>query len=104
MTRARLPFRFACVDVEVGTERYLDLLHVIEHARPIKRETFLRNTDPRTRALLEFHLGYDVTLPITRDWGVSYASSRLRDGRPAYFLNHSGIEYVFHEEEPCPAS
>jgi hypothetical protein len=96
--RERLPFRFACVDVEVGTERYLDLLHVVENAREIERATFLRNTDPRTRALLEFHLGYDVTFPITRDWHVRFYASRLRDGRPAYFMTHSAIEYVFHEE------
>ena len=43
---------------------------------------------------IQFDLGYDRDLPITKDFLVGFFRSEYR-GVPAYYLAWSGIEYVF---------
>ena len=95
----RLPYKFACVDVDPRSQQMLDLEHVIEHARTCTRSTFTRGVDVEDRERVEAWLGYDSSFPITKDWHVRYAVSRLCDGRRALVLVHSAIEYVFHGED-----
>jgi len=79
------------------------LCDMIERGRHISRRTFLKHVDRNDRIELERAFGYaphcsDSALTIARDWAVSYERSTLH-GQTVYFLNHSGIEYVFAEQK-----
>jgi len=43
---------------------------------------------------IQFDLGYDRDMPISKDWHVGFYKSEYR-GVPAYYLAWSGIEHVF---------
>lgn len=88
----RLPYLSSCVnwnpdDIEALTQ-------LVDNARQISRESFTYRVSTEDRLDLESRLGYTRSFPIAHDWAVTYWSGRLH-GRPAYFLTHSAIEYVF---------
>lgn len=89
--RGQAVYRYNCVyapDIQ-------ELNHIIDNARPIKRQAFIRRVDQADRRHVEEMLGYNRSFPIIRDWHVSYFKSRTLRGAPVYVLCHSGIEYVF---------
>ena len=79
------------------------LSEMIENARDVTRQTFLRHVDRDDRQNIEAQLGYaphcrDSILTMRRDYHVSYHRSTLH-GRRVYFFKHSAIEYVFKGNE-----
>jgi hypothetical protein len=72
------------------------LCDMIENGKRITRQTFCRNVDKSDREQVEHDFGYPMgKLTIARDFAVSYEKGKLH-GRPAYWINHSAIEYVFY--------
>jgi hypothetical protein len=70
------------------------LCDMIASANTITRRTFLKHVSKADMKQLEDVFGYDRTLPMARDWHVSYHRSKLH-GKRCYFFKHSAIEYVF---------
>jgi DNA repair protein RadC len=58
------------------------------------RTAFARALGPAEWKAIQRQLGYDRDFPISRDWHVGYDKGTYR-GVPAYWLTHSGIEYIF---------
>lgn len=85
----RLPFKGTCVKLSVGFLNAID-----GSARKITRQTFLRNVDQREMSSLEDSLGYGDHLRMSKDWNVSYWSSKY-NGQPVYFFDWSRIHHVF---------
>jgi hypothetical protein len=97
---SRATYAYACVDVPYAGPRYEELMHVLDHERPITRATFVRNVDAEQRRRLEASLGYaahpgEAGLRMRRDRHVSYGRSVTPDGRRVYFARWSAIEYLF---------
>lgn len=93
-TRSSKPtvFLFTCTET---TGEVVD--YIRKHGREITLRTFRKYVDTLG---FEKAMGYDRTgqgLTLARDWHVAYYKSRLPDGRRCYFLNHSGIEWVWSE-------
>lgn len=74
------------------------LCDMIDQAREVTRETFLRNVDSDDLIVLEKGLGYERNamkgLTMASDCYVEYYRSKLH-GKRVYFLRWSAIEYVF---------
>jgi hypothetical protein len=83
-----------CVDLP--GERISDM---VDRARDITYRTFMGHVDRERVATLFSYYDWpgrpqESGLTLKRDWHVSYHKSHYR-GLPCYFLQHSGIEYVF---------
>jgi hypothetical protein len=71
------------------------LCDMIDSGRYITRETFRRNVGGAALQAFESEMGYPMgRLTMAKDWAVSYSRGVLH-GRRVYWVNHSGIEYVF---------
>ena len=75
---------------------YGGLIHLIDNMKDITRETFMSNVNSEDRKLIEKELGYSKDFKISKDWHVTYHSSR-HHGERVYIMRHSAIEYVFKE-------
>ncbi len=73
-----------------------DLNFIIDGLKPISRIMFTKKVDRESRLYIETMLGYSRSFPICKDWHVSYFQSRTLNGKTAYILSHSGIEYIFY--------
>lgn len=71
------------------------LLEMIENAREIKVNTFLRNCNwtPLVKSL-GLAIGNEKGLHLKDDYHVEYYRSTY-DGVPCYYMKHSAIEYIF---------
>lgn len=95
--RERQPFLSSCVNWP--RKDVPALIEMVENRRPITSATFARNTDSDDRETLYRGLGFDrnTTIRHNEDCGyIGFYSGRL-NGRPAYWIEHSRIEYVFAE-------
>ena len=72
----------------------IDIRKMMESAIEVSRNAFARAIGPEEWRAVQQRLGYDRNFPISRDWHVSYEKGNYR-GVPAYWLNHSGIEWIF---------
>jgi len=75
------------------------LIDMIDNAKDITRDTFVRHISNFSLHELERSLGYapsdpHSTLTMANDYHVSYHKSKLH-GKTVYFFKHSAIEYVF---------
>jgi hypothetical protein len=81
------------------------LIDMIDQAKEIKRDTFLRRVDEADLMNLERLLGYESHykqgLTMAADWAVSYHSSKLFGSR-VYYFRYSSIEYVFRDNNKMP--
>lgn len=73
---------------------------IIDNGRPIKLATLRRHVEREHFQEFERLLGYAtwrgrVGLRLQNDYEVSFYRSRLPDGRPVVYVDHSRIEYVF---------
>lgn len=93
MTRAplgqKMQYDRCCVDCNDCVE---DLDTMIESATDITYRTMLRHCE----GLLKWaeSRGYDRHLRLQNDWHVSFHKSTFQ-GQPCYFLQWSGIEYIW---------
>lgn len=74
---------------------------MIDDAKDISRDTFVRHISDDDRKQIEQNLGYaphdpSANLTMARDFHVSYHKSKLH-GETVYFFTHSAIEYVFRK-------
>jgi hypothetical protein len=71
---------------------------MIDNARTITRESFVKYIDRTELQAIEKGLGYSLNrragLVMADDWHVSYHRSKLHDKR-VYFFKWSAIEHVF---------
>lgn len=63
-------------------------------ATEVSRATFARALGPEAWTQVQKELGYDRDFRISGDWHVNYENGTYR-GVPAYWLTHSGIEWIF---------
>jgi len=74
------------------------LRDMIDQAKDITRETFLRHVSLAELREIELGLGYTAHpsqgLTMAGDWSVSYHRSKLH-GKTVYYFCYSCIEYVF---------
>jgi hypothetical protein len=73
---------------------YEDIMALKESEVDVTLETFRRRIGLKQWRQLQAALGYDRDFPISRDWHVGYYRGIYRDEQ-AYFVRHSGIEYIF---------
>lgn len=78
------------------------LSDMIDDAMMITRRTFLKHVDYNELQDIEESLGYcwhpSQGLTMAGDYHVSYHRSKLH-GKRVYYFCHSGIEYVFVDQE-----
>lgn len=67
---------------------------MIDNARQIKYNTFLKNVDKDSFREVAQNLGYSRQMHIKNDWAVTFAKSKLF-GKTVYFFVWSAIEYIF---------
>lgn len=82
-------FVHACPD-----STYADIRALMESETSVSLATFRRAIGPEQWREIRDNLGYDRSLPISKDWHVGYYKGVYRHV-PAYFLRHSRIEYIF---------
>ena len=91
------PFQFETCCVNAKGD---DIYEMVERSRNITYRTFFKHILLDEVLSIFAGIGYARDsrsgLTLKRDWGVFYAKSRYQ-GRPCYYLSHSGIEYVFVE-------
>ncbi len=92
-------FRYSCVKPRSLKE----LEFIIDNSKEIKYKDFLRNVDNGEFEDLVVSMGYknlsgsgDGWLHIKDDWAVSFHESKLPNGKKAFYMCHSAIEYVFY--------
>lgn len=85
-------YQHSCIE-----STYEDIQSLMSQEQSISLATFRSKIGPEQWAWIQRHLGYDRSFPISKDWHVGYYRSVYR-GKPAYFLRHSRIEYIFTEE------
>lgn len=73
---------------------YESMRDLVDNSTQISQQTFARKIGPNQWRDLQRNLGYDRSFPISKDWHVEYYAGTYR-GRPAVYLRHSGIEYIF---------
>lgn len=73
---------------------YEDISALKETGDQITRATFARALGPAEWKWVQAELGYDRDFRISGDWHVGYYKGVYR-GVPAYYLVHSGIEWIF---------
>ncbi len=73
---------------------YEDISAMKETATGVSRATFAKALGPEQWKWVQKSLGYDRDFSISRDWHVGYDKGTYR-GIPAYWLTHSGIEWIF---------
>ena len=73
-----------------------ELEYIIDHMENITLDEFSAMVDDGDFNALQLLLGYSEALTIDKDWHVKFAKSSLPNGRAAYVLVHSSIEYVFY--------
>ncbi len=78
-----------------------ELEYVIDNARKISYDVFLKNINKKEFEELIIDMGYTklsggVGLHIKDDYHVSFYVSKLSNGKKVYFMDHSAIEYVFY--------
>lgn len=73
---------------------YEDISALKETATGVSRATFARAIGPEEWKWIQKELGYDRDFRISGDWHVGYDTGTYR-GVPAYWLTHSGIEWIF---------
>jgi DNA repair protein RadC len=73
---------------------YEDISALKETGDQITRATFARALGPAEWKWVQAELGYDRDFRISGDWHVGYYKGGYR-GVPAYYLVHSGIEWIF---------
>ena len=79
------------------------LCDMIQSAKNITRQTFLKHVDRVDLNELEYRFGYypadrTARLRMSKDWAVGYHRGQLH-GRRVYFFKQSAIEYVFADDE-----
>lgn len=91
-------FRFNCVSAPGGDSAGDHINEMKRNSLNIARSTFLRKIDRKEMKDIELSLGYFSNhkkgLVMKNDWHVSYWKSNY-NGKPCYYFQHSGIEYVF---------
>jgi hypothetical protein len=85
----RFHFVHSCV-----SSTYADIRALKESEQDVSLATFRTAIGPEQWRETRENLGYDRHLPISKDWHVGYYKGVYRHV-PAYFLRHSGIEYIF---------
>ena len=86
-------YQYCCV----SPKSLRELEFIIDNAREITYETFIKHVNKEDLADLKQDLGYGRHgLTLKNDWAVSYHKSKLPNSKPVYFLCHSCIEYVFY--------
>jgi len=89
----RLNYRYNCTSPKSLSE----LEYIIEHERQITYKTFRSKIDTEDFNYIKSMLGYDNSpIKLKDDWAVSYHKSKLPNGEPVYYLQHSMIEYIFY--------
>jgi transcriptional regulator with XRE-family HTH domain/AraC-like DNA-binding protein len=73
---------------------YADVSALVDSEERIKLRTFQRKLAPGEWARINVTLGYDRSMPLSRDPHVAYFKGVYR-GTPAVFLVWSGIEQIF---------
>ena len=73
---------------------YEDIRALKETATGVSRATFAKALGPEQWKWVQKSLGYDRDFSISRDWHVGYDKGTYR-GVPAYWITHSGIEWIF---------
>jgi hypothetical protein len=73
---------------------YEDIRALKETATGVTRATFAKALGPEQWKWVQKSLGYDRDFSISRDWHVGYDKGTYR-GVPAYWITHSGIEWIF---------
>lgn len=88
-------FQYLTCCVSIAQEQVDDLHNMIERARTIEHDTFIKRCDwaPLARQL-GYAVGSEPGLHLKDDWHVSYHLSVFQ-GKPCYYLRHSAIEYIF---------
>lgn len=90
MTSAgKFHFVHACPD-----STYEDIRALTESETSVSLATFRRAIGPEQWREIRDNLGYNRSLPISKDWHVGYYKGVYRHVS-AYFLRHSRIEYIF---------
>jgi len=85
--------RYRFVTTCIGST-YEDISAMKETATGVSRATFAKALGPEQWKWVQKSLGYDRDFSISRDWHVDYDKGTYR-GIPAYWLTHSGIEWIF---------
>jgi hypothetical protein len=89
--------RFGFVTNCIGSD-YESIQALMASERSITRGQFRHRIGQEQWQWLQTTLGYDRHFPITKDWHVGYYEG-VYQGRPAVFLRHSRIEWIFVELE-----
>jgi len=84
-----LQFQYTCVN---SGDKLEELEYIIDHSKQISYVTFIKNVDKEF--INEFN--ENVGIPINKDWAVTFYKSKLPNGKPAYYFDHSAIEHVFY--------
>jgi len=96
MARARYKYYSDCVTWQ--RSKIWELENLIDNAVEIQRQTIMLQVGSPLIKQLEKQLGYakhhTQGLTMAKDWAVSYFKTEYR-GKPAYFVRHSAIEYIF---------
>ncbi len=75
------------------------ILDMVDEAREITRQTFLRYVDPEDLADLAETLGYarhhSQGMTLASEGYVRYYKS-VYQGRPCVYMDHSATEYIFY--------
>ena len=93
---------FRCVDLPNSGPEFEAFEQMLEHAREIKFATFASRVDWKPIAK---EMGYATEpgapgLRLEQDYHVRFHRAKLK-GEPAYFMVHSGIEFVFKHATPA---
>ena len=90
--------QYCCVNVD--NQELEELEHLIETAKDISFDTFRRNVGSNELRELTAYFGYKTIngcgLSLANDYAVRFCSAKTPDGKRAYMLVQSGIEYVFY--------
>ena len=102
-SRAKGPNAQGLTAPEMGRYRFVnncvrsngeDISAMKQTATEVSRATFARALGPEEWKWIQKELGYDRDFRISGDWHVGYDKGTYR-GVPAYWLTHSGIEWIF---------
>lgn len=89
-----MTYQFSCVDV--SGRKVNDLIDMIDNNREITAPTFKKNAGIENYRMVEGMLGYPCgDLRLNNDYAVTFHKSKFQ-GRKAYYVRHSAIEYVFY--------
>jgi hypothetical protein len=95
----KLKYQYCCVSPSSLEE----LQFIIDNNSEVTYNTFIKKVDKDELNQLKSNFGYvnnsKYGLTLKKDWYVSYHKSKLPDNRVCYYLRHSGIEYVFYNQE-----